>query len=73
MSKKKSLRDKRIDKLLEKLQFIQGTIMYDPLTDEELDTVEKSLDGLYQVIDVIDTKYFNPCEGSSGCHPREDD
>lgn len=64
---------RRINGMIEKLVFIQGTILYDPLTDSELDTVEKSLDELYAVIDVIDTKYFNPSDGTSACHPREDD
>lgn len=70
---KKSPRDKKIDTLLEKLQFIKGTIMYDPLTDDELVTVERSLNNLYAVITIIDTKYFNPSDGTSACHPREDD
>lgn len=70
---KKTLRERRIDKMLEKLQFIQGTLLYDPLTDDELSTVEKSLDDFYVVVDEIETKYFNPADGTSASHPREDD
>lgn len=66
-------RIKRIDDMVEKLRFIHGTITYDPLTDIELDAVEKSLDELYAIIDAIDTKYFKPWDGTSACHPREDD
>lgn len=66
-------RTKRINAMIEKLKFIQSTITYDPLTDSEVDTVEKSLNELYAIIDVIDTKYFNPSDGTSACHPREDD
>lgn len=70
---KKTLRERRIGKMLEKLQFIQGTLLYDPLTDDELSTVEKSLNEFYVVVDEIETKYFNPADGSLRSHPIEDD
>ena len=71
--KKKSPRERRILKLLEKIQFIKGTIEYDPLTDDELTTVERSLDELYTVVEEIEFKYFNPSDGTTRSHPIEDD